>query len=334
MCEDNEFIFRRAGLCAFAIPPQAVDAERERIKDAVARFHRNSCYPDAMSDELDACADAILVTSPLDGEVKPSTALATRPSPADAVTDEPALGLAMTLDVEERYLLAHFDADNACDIMPGDVQGSFHRIREAFATPPQAVDAERERIAREIDPKAWQRSDEYKTQAWRVEQSLKDGQLMGSVVGELEDYPEVVRGFKLKADGVIASSLRAADRVLSNLATRRSPAPAAEGRIWLCRAPAGTWSSGREEADDDHVQAWQDRGYKCTLYYTRPSPAPAAVEAWQDIAQEARFLLDRLEELDDANDVEYIREFEGHVRPPMSRLRRLLPRDDRGESNG
>jgi hypothetical protein len=67
---------------------------------------------------------------------------------------------------------------------------------------------------------------------------------------------------------------------------------------------------------------------------TRPSPTPAAVEAWQDIAQEARFLLDRLEELDDANDVEYIREFEGHVRPPMSRLRRLLPRDDRGESNG
>jgi hypothetical protein len=45
-----------------ATPPQAVDAERERIKDAVARFHRNSCYPDAMSGELDACADAILAT--------------------------------------------------------------------------------------------------------------------------------------------------------------------------------------------------------------------------------------------------------------------------------
>jgi hypothetical protein len=34
--------------------------------------------------------------------------------------------------------------------MPGDVQGSFHRIREAFATPPQAGDTERERIARII----------------------------------------------------------------------------------------------------------------------------------------------------------------------------------------
>jgi hypothetical protein len=32
------------------------------------------------------------------------------------------------LDVEEKYLLGHFDAD--CDIMPGDVEGSFHRIRE------------------------------------------------------------------------------------------------------------------------------------------------------------------------------------------------------------
>jgi hypothetical protein len=62
--------------------------------------------------------------------------------------------------------------------------------------------------------------------------------------------------------------------------------------------------------------------------YTRPSPASAAVEVWQGIAQEARFLLDRLEELDDANDAEYIREFEGHVRPPMSRLRRLLPRNN------
>lgn len=54
----------------------------------------------------------------------------------------------------------------------------------------------------------------------------------------------------------------------------------------------------------------------------RPAPSgrdPATIEA------EARFLLDRLEELDDANDAEYVREFEGHVRPPMTLLRRLLP---------
>lgn len=34
------------------------------------------------------------------------------------------------LKVEEKYLLEHFDAD--CGIMPGDVEGSFHRLREAF----------------------------------------------------------------------------------------------------------------------------------------------------------------------------------------------------------
>lgn len=59
------------------------------------------------------------------------------------------------------------------------------------------------------------------------------------------------------------------------------------------------------------------------------APVAGAPDQWQDIAHEARFLLDRLEELDDANDKEYVREFEGHVRPPMSRLRRLLPRNER-----
>lgn len=42
------------------------------------------------------------------------------------------------------------------------------------------------------------------------------------------------------------------------------------------------------------------------------------------IAIEARFLLDRLGELDDANDDGYVRDFEGHVRPSMSRLEELL----------
>jgi hypothetical protein len=35
-----------------------------------------------------------------------------------------------TLDREEKYLLKHFHA--ACGLMSGDIQGSFHRIREAF----------------------------------------------------------------------------------------------------------------------------------------------------------------------------------------------------------
>ncbi len=39
---------------------------------------------------------------------------------------------------------------------------------------------------------------------------------------------------------------------------------------------------------------------------------------------EAAFLLARLEELDDADDSDYVREFEGHVRPSMSRLRAML----------
>ena len=32
------------------------------------------------------------------------------------------------LAIEEDYLLRHFESD--CDIMPGDIEGSFHRIRE------------------------------------------------------------------------------------------------------------------------------------------------------------------------------------------------------------
>ncbi len=34
------------------------------------------------------------------------------------------------LKTEEKYLLGHFDAE--CGIMPGDVEGSFHRLREVF----------------------------------------------------------------------------------------------------------------------------------------------------------------------------------------------------------
>lgn len=40
-----------------------------------------------------------------------------------------------TLKVEEKYLLDHFDAD--CGIMPGDVEGSFHRLRELLRQPTQ-----------------------------------------------------------------------------------------------------------------------------------------------------------------------------------------------------
>lgn len=40
------------------------------------------------------------------------------------------------IDREEKYLLGHFDAD--CGIMPGDIAGSFHRIREALTIPPDA----------------------------------------------------------------------------------------------------------------------------------------------------------------------------------------------------
>lgn len=43
----------------------------------------------------------------------------------------------------------------------------------------------------------------------------------------------------------------------------------------------------------------------------------------EELLHEACFLLDRLEELSDAEDMEYVTEFEGHVRPSMSRLRRL-----------
>lgn len=38
--------------------------------------------------------------------------------------------LAEALAIEEQYLLRHFDAD--CGIMPGDVEGSFHRLRAAL----------------------------------------------------------------------------------------------------------------------------------------------------------------------------------------------------------
>ncbi|OHV24930.1 hypothetical protein EOS93_25270 [Rhizobium sp. RMa-01] len=47
-----------------------------------------------------------------------------------------------------------------------------------------------------------------------------------------------------------------------------------EGRVWLCAAPPGEWSSGRIETNDDMVQIWRDRGYACTAYYSAPKPTP------------------------------------------------------------
>lgn len=44
----------------------------------------------------------------------------------------------------------------------------------------------------------------------------------------------------------------------------------------------------------------------------------------EELLHEACFLLDRLEELSDAEDMEYVSEFEGHVRPSMSRLRKIV----------
>lgn len=43
------------------------------------------------------------------------------------MSDDKQKELAEALDREEKYLLEHFDAD--CGIMPGDVEGSFHRLR-------------------------------------------------------------------------------------------------------------------------------------------------------------------------------------------------------------
>jgi hypothetical protein len=129
-------------------------------------------------------------------------------------------------------------------------------------------------------------------------------------------------------DGNLRSArLRASDLV----AGAATPTPtqdydAERNRIARIICPDGLGSG-----DPMETAYWKDAlSYADLILATRPSPA--AVDAWQDIAQEARFLLDRLEELDDANDAEYIREFEGHVRPPMSRLRRLLPRHDCEES--
>jgi hypothetical protein len=48
------------------------------------------------------------------------------------MTDTRTSTVTAVVDREEKYLLEHFDAD--CGIMPGDVEGSFHRIREAFAS--------------------------------------------------------------------------------------------------------------------------------------------------------------------------------------------------------
>lgn len=47
-------------------------------------------------------------------------------------------GLFNEMDREEKYLLAHFASD--CGLMPGDIQGSFHRLREALTSPPQQGD--------------------------------------------------------------------------------------------------------------------------------------------------------------------------------------------------
>jgi len=50
------------------------------------------------------------------------------PGPSDPA---PGPDVREALDREEKYLLDHFGAD--CDIMPGDIEGAFHRIREAAA---------------------------------------------------------------------------------------------------------------------------------------------------------------------------------------------------------
>jgi hypothetical protein len=44
--------------------PAAGVIDREAVKAELSRFHRNSCYPDAMSGELDVAADAILALKP------------------------------------------------------------------------------------------------------------------------------------------------------------------------------------------------------------------------------------------------------------------------------
>jgi hypothetical protein len=48
-----------------------------------------------------------------------------------ADVDPATLGPEMVLDIEEKYLVRHLDAE--CGLMAGDIEGSFHRIREALA---------------------------------------------------------------------------------------------------------------------------------------------------------------------------------------------------------
>jgi hypothetical protein len=50
------------------------------------------------------------------------------PTPSAATTDIPDVKAALqVLEIEERYLIRHIDAD--CGLMAGDIEGSFHRVR-------------------------------------------------------------------------------------------------------------------------------------------------------------------------------------------------------------
>lgn len=48
--------------------------------------------------------------------------------------------------------------------------------------------------------------------------------------------------------------------------------PKAQPALWLGRAPAGVWSSGREEISAEHLPAWLEKNYTCTPYYAAPQP--------------------------------------------------------------
>jgi hypothetical protein len=92
----------------------------------------------------------------------------------------------------------------ALDALEGDAQ------RTAMTTLPS-----REAMAREIDPKAWGRRSDYMAEIGRLEHAIEVGELMPAIIGELSDYPQVIASHKLKADGVVAASFRAADRIIA-----------------------------------------------------------------------------------------------------------------------
>jgi len=67
----------------------------------------------------------------------------------DSKTDEGTpVGAQETLEYEEQYLIEHLDAE--CGIMRGDIEGSFHRIREALSQPSATDGAVRAAVIEEI----------------------------------------------------------------------------------------------------------------------------------------------------------------------------------------